>query len=67
MLEHYNEAPFAMIGHNEATELNLRGWELRALEAFLNTLSAPITADEKWLQPPEKGIGSNLDGEQHGN
>ncbi len=66
VLEHYNEAPLAMIGHNEATELNLRGWELRALEAFLNTLGTAISADEKWLHAPEKGVGSNLDGENHG-
>lgn len=52
VLEHYNDAPLAMIGHNEATELNLRAWELRALEAFLGSLSAPIAADERWLQPP---------------
>ncbi|MCH8136451.1 MAG: aminotransferase class III-fold pyridoxal phosphate-dependent enzyme [Proteobacteria bacterium] len=53
VLDHYNKAPLAMIGHNETTELNLRGWELRALEAFLHTLGAPIAADEKWLRPPE--------------
>jgi cytochrome c peroxidase len=53
VLEHYNDAPLAMIGHNEATELNLREWELRALEAFLNSLDAPVAADEKWLRAPE--------------
>ena len=42
----------AMIGHNEAKELYLRDWELRALEAFLNTLSAPVAADDKWLRSP---------------
>ena len=52
VLEHYNDAPLAMIGHNEATQLNLRAWELRALEAFLGSLSAPIAADDRWLQPP---------------
>ncbi len=52
VLEHYDRAPLAMIGHNEAKELNLRDWELRALEAFLNSLSAPIAADDKWLQSP---------------
>lgn len=52
VLQHYNDAPLAMIGHNEATELSLRQWELRAIQAFLETLSAPIAADEKWLRPP---------------
>jgi len=52
VLDHYNQAPLAMIGHNEAAELNLRNWELRALEAFLISLSAPVAADKKWLQPP---------------
>ena len=52
VLDHYDRAPLAMIGHNEAKELNLRDWELHALEAFLNSLSAPVAADKKWLQPP---------------
>ena len=52
VLDHYDRAPLAMIGHNEAKELYLRDWELRALEAFLNTLSAPVAADDKWLQSP---------------
>ena len=52
VLDHYNKAPLAMIGHNEAKELNFTNWELRALEAFLGSLGAPVAADEKWLQPP---------------
>ncbi|MCZ6664400.1 MAG: cytochrome-c peroxidase [Gammaproteobacteria bacterium] len=52
VLRHYDQAPLAMIGHNEAKELYLRDWELRALEAFLNSLSAPVATDEKWLQAP---------------
>jgi cytochrome c peroxidase len=40
-LHHYNIAPDAMIGHNEAKPLGLSGRELRQLEAFLNTLTAP--------------------------
>ena len=52
VLRHYDQAPLAMIGHNEAKELYLRDWELRALEAFLNSLNAPVAADEKWLQAP---------------
>ena len=42
VLDHYNEAPDAMIGHNEAEPLGLSHRELGQLEAFLNTLEAPI-------------------------
>ncbi len=43
VLEHYNTAPDAMIGHNEAKPLALSGRELMQLEAFLGTLAAPAT------------------------
>lgn len=52
VLEHYNTAPLAMIGHNEAKPLKLRNSDLRQLEAFLLTLAAPIDADARWLQAP---------------
>ncbi len=52
VLRHYDQAPLAMIGHNEAKELKLRDWELRALETFLAALDGPIAADQRWLQPP---------------
>jgi cytochrome c peroxidase len=42
VLEHYNRAPDAMIGHNEATPLGLSPPQLLRLEAFLRTLE---TAD----------------------
>ena len=42
VLRHYNEAPDAMIGHNEAKPLGLSSKELRQLEAFLRTLAAPV-------------------------
>lgn len=42
MLAHYNAAPDAMVGHNEAKPLGLSARELTHLEAFLNTLSAPV-------------------------
>jgi len=41
-LAHYNSAPDAMIGHNEAKPLKLGGRQLRQLEAFLRTLSSPV-------------------------
>ena len=42
MLAHYNDAPDAMIGHNEAEPLGLNARELQHLEAFLKTLNAPV-------------------------
>jgi len=52
VLQHYNEAPPAMIGHSEIEPLNLSQRELRQLEAFLETLDAPLATAEEWLQPP---------------
>lgn len=52
VLQHYNEAPLAMIGHNEAKPLGLRSSELRQLEAFLRTLDAPLATAGRWLRPP---------------
>ncbi|MGI9235825.1 MAG: cytochrome-c peroxidase [Woeseiaceae bacterium] len=48
VLAHYNEAPDAMIGHNEAKPLALTRRELRQLEAFLKTLGglAPTVQSE---------------------
>ena len=43
VLDHYNRAPEAMIGHNEAEPLGLNDLELRQLEEFLNTLSSPVS------------------------
>lgn len=40
VLRHYNEAPTAMLGHNEAKPLGLSRRQLRQLEAFLHTLAA---------------------------
>jgi len=51
---HYNDAPLAMIGHNEAENpLGLLPFERRQLEAFLKTLASPVAVDERWLQPPQ--------------
>lgn len=46
VLRHYNQAPDAMIGHNEAKPLELSARELHQLETFLKTLTAPITDDQ---------------------
>lgn len=53
VLRHYNEAPTAIIGHNEAKPLNLTLTELSQLEAFLHTLDAPIAAEDEWLTQPD--------------
>jgi cytochrome c peroxidase len=47
MLTHYNEAPDAMIGHNEAKPLGLSKRELAYLEAFLRTLAAPASYSDR--------------------
>lgn len=53
VIEHYNEAPTAMVSHNEAKPLKLRRSEMKQLEAFLRTLSAPLATDSFWLNPAE--------------
>lgn len=53
-IRHYNEAPVSMLSHNEAKPLGLRPVERRQLEAFLATLTAPLSADTHWLAPPER-------------
>jgi len=53
VLDLYNRGPLAMIGHNEAEELNLGSRELQQLEAFLSTLNAPLSTADMWLTSPE--------------
>lgn len=55
VLDHYNTAPPAMIGHNEARALGLASWQLDDLEAFLRSLAAPVDADPALLEPPDAG------------
>jgi len=43
VLDHYNRAPAAATGHSDVHPLGLGPVELRQLEAFLRTLSGPIT------------------------
>ncbi|HAK52877.1 MAG TPA: cytochrome-c peroxidase [Gammaproteobacteria bacterium] len=52
VLDHYNDAPLAMIGHNEAKPLNLTQLEITQLERFLATLNAPLRTDSNWLKAP---------------
>jgi len=43
VLDHYNRAPKAPAGHSELKPLRLNRDDLRHLEAFLKTLSGPVT------------------------
>ena len=54
VMEHYNEAPTSMLSHNEAKPLALRSVQLKQLEAFMTTLTAPLRTEQKWLKPPNK-------------
>lgn len=54
VIEHYNRALPAMVGHNEAKPLGLNPVEMQQLKAFLHSLSAPPATDSKWLTPPVK-------------
>ncbi len=54
ILDHYNRAPLAMIGHNETQPLKLNRRELKQLEAFLKTLTSPLATPTEWLEPPGK-------------
>ncbi|MCG8412814.1 MAG: hypothetical protein MI746_01230 [Pseudomonadales bacterium] len=53
VMQHYNEAPVSMLSHNEAKPLGLRPVELRQLEAFMHSLTAPLTTDSRWLASPD--------------
>jgi len=52
IIEQYNRAPLAMVGHNEAKPLSLSRKERKQLEAFLHTLNSPIATRSEWLQAP---------------
>ncbi len=52
VIEHYDSAPLAMIGHNESKPLELSNKEKKQLELFLSSLSSPLATDPKWLKNP---------------
>ncbi len=54
VIEHYNSAPLAMIGHNEIKPLELSNREKKQLKSFLFSLSSPLATDPKWLKNPHK-------------
>lgn len=53
VMQHYDEAPTSMLGHNEAKPLGLSSRQLRQLEAFLHSLEAAPAAAVEWLRPPQ--------------
>jgi len=52
VLDHYNRAPLAMIGHNEVKPLKLSRRERMQLENFLETLAAPLATPTEWFEAP---------------
>ena len=63
-LQHYNDAPPAMIGHNEAKPLGLSRRQLQQLEAFLNALTAPLATDKQWLTVPATSLAGSHENNQ---
>ncbi len=57
VIDHYNRAPLAMIGHNESEfPLSLNRRERKQLEAFLLTLDSPVAVDDSWLSAPSRSM-----------
>jgi cytochrome c peroxidase len=56
VIDQYNRAPLAIVGHNEAKPLKLSGTERRQLEAFLGSLSGPLATPPEWLERPASAI-----------
>jgi cytochrome c peroxidase len=52
VIDHYNDAPPAPLGHTEIEPLGLTVEEKAQLLAFLHTLTGPIDADPRWLSAP---------------
>jgi cytochrome c peroxidase len=54
VLDHYNEAPSGLgpTDHTDLVPLGLKATELQQLEAFLNSLSAPLDVAPELLAPP---------------
>ena len=54
VLNHYNTAPEAPVGHSELEPLELSQKEIEQIIAFLRTLDSPINAEPRWLVPPQE-------------
>jgi len=53
VLNHYNTAPEAPVGHSELEPLKLSEKQITQIIAFLKTLNGPIHAEAQWLAAPE--------------
>nr|MBC8239427.1 cytochrome-c peroxidase [Alphaproteobacteria bacterium] len=52
VIEFYNRAPTAKLGHSELLPLDLTAREVGQMEKFLLTLDGPISAPRDYLAPP---------------
>jgi cytochrome c peroxidase len=52
IIDQYDRAPLALVGHSEAKPLDLSRNERKQLEAFLHTLSGPLATSPEWLAAP---------------
>jgi cytochrome c peroxidase len=53
VLNHYNTAPVAPIGHSELEPLHLSEKQIEQIIAFLKTLDSPVNAQPRWLVAPK--------------
>jgi cytochrome c peroxidase len=59
VIEHYDRAPAAPFGHSELRPLRLSSQQRRQLEAFLRTLTGPLSAPHGYLAPPSAPASSH--------
>ena len=52
VIDHYDQAPLALVGHNEIKPLGLSYIEKKQLIKFLQSLSGPLANDPKWQKNP---------------
>lgn len=52
VIEHYDQAPLALVGHNEIKPLELNYFEKKQLIKFLHSLSGPLAGDPIWQKNP---------------
>lgn len=52
VLNHYNTAPEAPMGHSELEPLGLNEKQIAQIIAFLKTLDSPVDAEPEWLRMP---------------
>jgi len=53
VIDQYDRAPLALVGHNEAKTLNLSSKQKQQLEMFLHALSGPLATLPEWLAAPQ--------------